>query len=172
MYTRGGTMYWVSAQQRSNTKYDSVLNRDNLALGAIERINIAHRTLGQPELIQEEIKEDKQLGDEYISEYWNSSIRYGGFWTSDQVKDEPDFIEGGQANGFGFTQSTFHKLHRLVNLRMMLAGHITGNGDKMTRDMNVHAMHCLEYVRGRELMNPGLNEEPTDTVDYKSMGIH
>ena len=82
-------------------------------------------------------------GDDFVTEYWRSSMKHGGFWTGDQVKGKPNFIEGGQVNGFGFTQSTFHKLHCLANLRMMLAWHINGNGTKMTRDMNVHAMHCL-----------------------------
>jgi hypothetical protein len=58
---------------------------------------------------------------------------------------KPNFIEGGQANGFGFTQSTYHKLHCLANLRIMLAWQITGNS-KMTHDMNAHAIHCLVTV--------------------------
>lgn len=71
---------------------------------------------------------------------------HGGFWTTDQAVGKPNFIEGGQVNDFGFTQCTFHKLHCLANLRMMLAWHITGEGDKMTHDMNVHAIHCLVSV--------------------------
>ncbi|KJZ70174.1 hypothetical protein HIM_10434 [Hirsutella minnesotensis 3608] len=129
----GGMTYPKAIQARSDTvnTYSNLLNRENLALGAIERINIAHRILGKP-----------------------------------------NFIEGGQANGFGFTQSTFHKLHCLANLRMILSWHIAGNGDRMERDMNAHTIHCLEYIRSRELKNPDLNEEPIDTVDYKGMGIH
>ncbi|KAK2005855.1 hypothetical protein LZ32DRAFT_545201, partial [Colletotrichum eremochloae] len=103
---------------------------------------------------------------------WQSSMKHGDFWTDDQPAGKPNFIKSGQSNGFGFTQSTYHKLHCLANLRMMLAWHITGNGHKMTRDMNVHAMHCLDYTHWRELINPDLNEEPIDTVDYKGMGIH
>lgn len=145
-YLRTGTMTYPSVKTRSNAVYSSLLNSDNLAIGAIERINIAHRVLGQPELTIEQAKEIGSHGDEYVSEYWHSSINHGGFWSTDQAAGKPNFIEGGQANGFGFTQSTFHKLHCLANLRMMLAWHITGNGDKMTRDMNVHAIHCLVSV--------------------------
>jgi Mycotoxin biosynthesis protein UstYa len=133
-------------QQCSNAMYSSLLNRDNLALGAIERINIARRILHQPELTMEQAKEMGSHSDEYVSEYWNSSMSHGGFWTTDQAAGKPNFIEGGQANRFGFTQSIFHKLHCLANLRMMLAWYITGNSDNMTRDMNAHAIHCLVSV--------------------------
>ncbi|GAB0139017.1 hypothetical protein EsDP_00007235 [Epichloe bromicola] len=172
-YTRGGVMtYPNDAEKRDATEYSKLLDRKNLALGAIERINIAHRVQGKPEITLEEAKEMSSHGDEYVSQYWQSSMTHAGFWTTDQATGKPNFVEGGQLNGFGFTQSTYHKLHCLANLRMMLTWHITGNGSKMTRDMNVHAIHCLEYVRGRELEVPDLNEEPIDTVDYKGMGIH
>ncbi len=91
----------------------SLLNRDNLALEAIERINIARRILGQPELTLEQAMKMGSHSDEYLSEYWNSSMSYGSFWTTDQAAGKPNFIEGGQTNGFGYTQSTFHKLHCL-----------------------------------------------------------
>lgn len=145
----------------------------------------------------EEAKETASHSDEYVNRYWQSSMEHGDFWTTDQPAGKPNLIEGSQSNGFCFTQSTYHKLHRLANLRMMLAWHITGNGNKMTRDMNVHAIHCLvsvaqfpqeqtlptegfpnlcthrkDYTRWRELTTPDLNEEPIDTVDYKGMGIH
>ncbi|KAK2591445.1 hypothetical protein QQS21_010854 [Conoideocrella luteorostrata] len=171
-YLRSGTMTYPSVAKRGDDGYSRLLDRSNLALGAIERINIAHRVLHQQEITMEQAKETGSHSDEYVSAYWQSSMEHGGFWTSDQAAGKPNFIEGGQGNGFGFTQSTFHKLHCLANLRMMLAWHINGSGDKMTRDMNVHVIHCLEYIRGRELQNSDLNEEPIDTVDYKGMGIH
>jgi hypothetical protein len=132
--------------KRSNDVYGGLLNRENLALGAIERINIARRVTSQPELTMEKVREMGSHGDEYVSNYWNSSMSHGGFWTADQPAGQPNFIEGGQANGFGFTQSTFHKRHCLANIRTMLAWHITGNSDKMTNDMNVHGIHCLVRV--------------------------
>lgn len=83
-YTRGRAMTYpnveLNVKQRSDDVYENLLNRDNLALGAIERINIAHRILNQPELTMEAAKEIGSHGDEYILEYWNSSINYGGFW--------------------------------------------------------------------------------------------
>lgn len=143
-YTRGGAMtYPKTISQRRDDVYNTLLDRNNLALGAVERINIAHRVLGKPEITMQEANETASHSDEYVNEYWQSSMKHGDFWTTDQPVGKPNFIEGGQSNGFGFTQSTYHKLHCLANLRMMLAWHITGNGDKMTRDMNVHAMHCL-----------------------------
>ncbi|OAQ61057.1 hypothetical protein VFPPC_13201 [Pochonia chlamydosporia 170] len=173
MYLRSGAMHWTNDNdKRSVDLYNSLANRNNLALGAIERVNIANRVLGKPEITMDNAKEMQSKGDEFVTGYWGSSMKHGDFWADDQVTGKPNFIEGGQVNGFGFTQSSFHKLHCLANLRMMLAWHITGNGPKMTRDMNVHAMHCLEYLRGRELRNPDLKEEPIDTVDYKGMGIH
>lgn len=151
VYTRGGAMAYPKViEQRSDTPYSSLLNRDNLALGAVERINIAHRVLGKAELTMEEAKEMGSHGDEYLSEYWHTSMNYGGFWTTDQAAGKPNFVQGGQANGFGFTQSSFHKLHCLANLRMMLAWHIAGNGDKMTRDMNAHTIHCLVSIAEAE----------------------
>ncbi|KID59732.1 uncharacterized protein G6M90_00g052140 [Metarhizium brunneum] len=173
VYTRAGTMaYPKVVEGRSIDVYSSLLIRDNLALGAIERINIAHRILGKPELTIEQAKEIGSHGDEYLTGYWNSSMKHGDFWTSDQAIGKPNFIKGGQSNRFGFTQSTFHKLYCLANLRMILAWHITGSGNKMTRDLNAHTIHCLEYIRWRELAHPDLNEEPIDTVDYEGMGIH
>ncbi|KYK54912.1 hypothetical protein DCS_06873 [Drechmeria coniospora] len=173
-YTRSGGMTYPKVVEQRSTKgdYSTLLNRENLALGAIERINIAHRVRGVPEVTMEQAKEIGSHGDDYISGYWASSVKHGDFWTLDQAAGKPNFIEGGQANGFGFTQSTFHKLHCLANLRMILSWHMTGNGAKLTRDMNMHTIHCLEYIRGRELASPDLNEEPIDTVDYKGMGIH
>lgn len=143
-YTRGGAMtYPKTINQRRDDVYSALLDRNNLALGAVERINIAHRVLGKPEITMQEANETASHSDEYVDGYWQSSMKHGDFWTTDQPAGKPNFVEGGQSNGFGFTQSTYHKLHCLANLRMMLAWHITGNGDKMTRDMNVHAMHCL-----------------------------
>ncbi|RCI12685.1 hypothetical protein L249_1006 [Ophiocordyceps polyrhachis-furcata BCC 54312] len=162
----------VDDSDKSDAGYSSLLDRKNLALGAIERINISRRIRGKPEVTKQEIKDKASHADEYVSNYWRSSMKHGRFWTTDQAQGRPNFVEGGQANGFGFTQSTYHKLHCLANIRMILAWHIHGRGDKMTRDMEVHAIHCLEYVRWRELSYPDLNEEPIDTVDYKGMGIH
>lgn len=48
--------YPNTVEQRSNDKYSNLLDRDNLALGAIERINIAHRILEQPELTIEQAR--------------------------------------------------------------------------------------------------------------------
>ncbi|KAJ3494829.1 hypothetical protein NLG97_g3827 [Lecanicillium saksenae] len=172
-YLRGGKM--TGANKRSDSSdslYSSLLDRDNLALGAIERVNIAHRISGKSELTNGEIDEMSLQGHDWAKNYWNSSVKHGTYWTTDQVEGEPNFIEGGQGNGFGFVQSTYHKRHCLANLRMMLSWFITGTGSKMTDDMNVHAIHCLEYIRERELANADLNEEPIDTVDYKGMGIH
>lgn len=46
-YTRGGAMtYPKTVNQRDDDVYSTLLDRNNLALGAIERINIAHRVLG------------------------------------------------------------------------------------------------------------------------------
>lgn len=144
VYTRAGTMaYPKVVEGRSIDVYSSLLIRDNLALGAIERINIAHRILGKPELTIEQAKEIGSHGDEYLTSYWNSSMKHGDFWTSDQAIGKPNSIKGGQSNGFGFTQSIFHKLYCLANLRMILAWHITGSGNKMTRDLNAHTIHCL-----------------------------
>ncbi|KAG5979690.1 hypothetical protein E4U55_004870 [Claviceps digitariae] len=173
VYMRSGAMAYPNvAEKREVSNDDQLLDRNNLALGAIERINIARRVQGQPEITLQQAEETGSHGDEYLAQYWQSSMNHAGFWAGDQVAGKPNFMEGGQLNGFGFTQSTYHKLHCLANLRMMLAWHITGNGSKMTRDMNAHAIHCLEYVRARELEVPDLNEEPIDTVDYKGMGIH
>ncbi|KAJ6786121.1 hypothetical protein PWT90_02477 [Aphanocladium album] len=186
-YLRGGKM--TAASKRSDAEdmrelaylkrsdisdplYSSLLDRDNLALGAIERVNIAHRVSGKPELTKDETDEMSLQSHDWAKNYWNSSVKHGTYWTTDQVEGEPNFIEGGQGNGFGFVQSTYHKRHCLANLRMMLSWFITGTGSKMTDDMNVHAIHCLEYIRERELANADLNEEPIDTVDYKGMGIH
>ncbi|KAI3391383.1 hypothetical protein diail_7452 [Diaporthe ilicicola] len=172
-YTPSGAMtYPKTVDQRRDDVYSSLLDRNNLALGAVERINIAHRVLGKPEITMQEANETASHSDEYVDEYWQSSMKHVGFWTTDQPVGKPNFIKGGQSNGFGFTQSTYHKLHCLANLRMMLAWHITGNGDKMTRDMNLYAMHCLDYTRWRELTNPDLNEEPIDTVDYAVMAVN
>ncbi|KAM3512463.1 hypothetical protein MY11210_003880 [Beauveria gryllotalpidicola] len=171
-YLRSGTMTSLNRRGNTDDAYESLVNGNNLALGAVERINIAHRVLGHAEITAKQAKEIGSHGDEYVSNYWSSSMKHGHFWTTDQPAGKPNFIEGGQINGFGFIQSTFHKLHCLANLRMMLAWHITGNGGNMSRDMNVHAIHCLEYIRMRELANPDANEEPIDTVDYKGMGIH
>ncbi|RDA91569.1 hypothetical protein CP533_5979 [Ophiocordyceps camponoti-saundersi (nom. inval.)] len=179
MYLRSGTMTDNQKVKRSTTSkdqsdsgYNNLLDRQNLALGAIERINISRRIRGKPELTAQEAEKTASHGDEFVSDYWNSSIKHGGFWSTDQVEGKPNFVEGGQVNGFGFTQSTYHKLHCLANLRMLLAWHIDGKAEKMTRDIEVHAIHCLEYIRWRELAYPDLNEEPIDTVDYKGMGIH
>ncbi|KAL3952620.1 hypothetical protein ACCO45_012563 [Purpureocillium lilacinum] len=130
-YLRSGSMTSLPISKRDNNNnnnpYTHLLNRHNLALGAIERINIAHRVLHKPEITSERARKITAQGDE---------------------------------------------LHCLANIRMMLAWHITGNGKKMTRDMNVHTIHCLEYIRWRELVRPDLTEEPIDTVDYMGMGIH
>ncbi|GKT52384.1 uncharacterized protein ColSpa_12565 [Colletotrichum spaethianum] len=110
-----------TVNQRRDDVYDSLLDRNSLALGAVERINIAHRVLGKPEITMQEVKETASHSDEYVNEYWQSSMKHGEFWTADQPAGKPNFIEGGQSNGFGFTQSTYHKLHCLANLQMMLA---------------------------------------------------
>ncbi|KAF1734548.1 hypothetical protein CRV24_006089 [Beauveria bassiana] len=180
-YLRGGTMYSNGKTTRSEVKgstdsddavYGSLLNHDNLALGAIERVNVAHRVTGKPELTKEKTDAMSSNADNWVKGYWGSSMKHGTFWTTDQVHGEPNFIEGGQVNDYGFVQSTYHKRHCLANLRMMLAWHIAGDGSKMTNDMNVHAIHCLEYLREREQSNADLREEPIDTIDYKGMGIH
>ncbi|KGQ08178.1 hypothetical protein BBAD15_g6503 [Beauveria bassiana D1-5] len=180
-YLRGGTMYSNGKTTRSEVKgstdsddtvYGSLLNHDNLALGAIERVNVAHRVTGKPELTKEKTDAMSSNADNWVKGYWGSSMKHGTFWTTDQVHGEPNFIEGGQVNGYGFVQSTYHKRHCLANLRMMLAWHIAGDASKMTNDMNVHAIHCLEYLREREQSNADLREEPIDTIDYKGMGIH
>ncbi|RDA83207.1 hypothetical protein CP532_4372 [Ophiocordyceps camponoti-leonardi (nom. inval.)] len=182
-YLRSGTMtHQKMKNKRSNPPkssnetnadaYGSLLDRQNLALGAIERINISRRIRGQPEMTEAQAADKASHADEYVSGYWRSSMDHGRFWTADQVEGRPNFVEGGQGNGFGFTQSTFHKLHCLASLRMLLSWHIGGEGGRMTRDIEVHAIHCLEYIRWRELSYPDLNEEPIDTVDYKGMGIH
>ncbi|KJK77216.1 hypothetical protein H634G_07523 [Metarhizium anisopliae BRIP 53293] len=169
-YTRAGTMtYPKVVERRSIDVYSSLLIRDNLALKAIERINTAHRILGKPELTKKEIGSH---GDEYLTGYWNSSMKHGDFWTSDQAISKPNFIKCVYSNRFGFTQSTFHKLYCLANLRIILAWHITGSGNKMTRDLNAHTIHCLEYIRWRELAHTDLNEEPIDTVDYEGIGMY
>lgn len=144
-YAKSGAMGGGIKRSAINTAalYDSLLNRDNLALGAIERVNIAHRVSGKPELTADGAAKMSADGDAWVANYWASSVNHGGFWTGDQVEGEPNFIEGGQANGFGFIQSTYHRRHCLANLRMMLAWQITGNGSKMTADMNAHAIHCL-----------------------------
>ncbi|KAG6028027.1 hypothetical protein E4U41_000791 [Claviceps citrina] len=97
---------------------------------------------------------------EFTTEDWQPSTTHAGFWTTDQAPGKPNLVEGGQLNGFGFTQSTYHMLHCFANLCMMLAWHITGDGQQ--NDMDVHASHRLL---------PELNEEPSDTVDYKGLGI-
>lgn len=151
-YLRGGTMYSNGKTTRSEVKgstdsddtvYGSLLNHDNLALGAIERVNVAHRVTGKPELTKEKTDAMSSNADNWVKGYWGSSMKHGTFWTTDQVHGEPNFIEGGQVNGYGFVQSTYHKRHCLANLRMMLAWHIAGDASKMTNDMNVHAIHCL-----------------------------
>lgn len=44
VYTRGGAMTSDNAiEKRGNDDYAALLNHDNLALGAIERINITYR---------------------------------------------------------------------------------------------------------------------------------
>ena len=150
-------MYWPDKPSDSsqvkrnadtdNETYGAMLNRNNLALGAIERINVARRVQHKPELTITEVQENKSDGDAFVSHYWNSSMAHGQFWEGDQEARKPDFIEGGQNNDFGFTESTFHKRHCLSNLRMILAWYVTKNAaEKMTRDMNVHAMHCLVSV--------------------------
>jgi hypothetical protein len=144
VYLKSGTM--TVKAKRNTDVYSSLLNQGNLAQGAVERINIERRVLGQPELTMDQAKEIGSHSDEYMSGYWNSSMSHGGFWTDDQPAGKPNFIEGGQANRFGFTQSTYHKLHCLANFRTILAWQITGNGNKMTRDMNAHAIHCLVSV--------------------------
>lgn len=135
--------YPNAVNKRSTDDYDSLLDRKSLALGAIERINIAHRVQGRPEITKKDAEETSSHADEYVANYWNESMKHGDFWKTDQVAGKPNFIEGGQDNGFGFIQSTYHKLHCLANIRMMLSWHITGNQDKMTHDMNVHTIHCL-----------------------------
>ncbi|KAK4088015.1 hypothetical protein Purlil1_7773 [Purpureocillium lilacinum] len=175
-YLRSGSMTSLPISKRDNNNnnnpYTHLLNRHNLALGALERINIAHRVLHKPEITSQRAQKITAQGDEYVAQYWASSMNPGGFWTEDQMVGRPNFVQGGQTNGVGFTQSTFHRLHCLANIRMMLAWHITGNGKRMTREMNVHTIHCLEYIRWRELVQPDLTEEPIDTVDYMGMGIH
>ncbi len=143
-YLRSGAMSYPQAvSRRSDDVYDNLLNCDSLALGAIARINIAHRVLGKPEVTAQQTKDMASQSDDYVSNYWNSSMTHGSFWTTDQAAGKPNFMEGGQANGFGLTQSTYHKLHCLANIRMIFSWHITNNSDKMTRDMNVHTIHCL-----------------------------
>lgn len=146
-YLRSGSMTSLPISKRDNNNnnnpYTHLLSRHNLALGALERINIAHRVLHKPEITSQRAQKITAQGDEYVAQYWASSMNPGGFWTEDQTVGRPNFVQGGQTNGFGFTQSAFHRLHCLANIRMMLAWHITGNGRKMTRDMNVHTIHCL-----------------------------
>ncbi len=133
----------INRNRSNNALYGSLLNSDSLALGAIERVNIAHRVTGRPELTKETTEALASNADSWAKAYWQSSMQHGTFWTIDQADGEPNFIEGGQGNGFGFVQSTYHKRHCLANLRMMLSWHIAGDGSKGTDDMNVHAIHCL-----------------------------
>src|ERR1700760_649225 len=68
MYTKGGTMYWPDKTSDSsqvkrtadtdNETYGAMLNRNNLALGAIERINVARRVQHKPELTITEVQEN------------------------------------------------------------------------------------------------------------------
>lgn len=140
-YLRSGSMYWVN--NKRDGRYDSLLDRKNLALGAVERVNIAHRVLGKPGITMNEATEAASHGVGFVNSYWNASVRHGNFWATDQPAGKPNFIEGGQANGFGYTQSTYHKLHCLANLRTVLAWHIMGQGLNVTKDMDVHTIHCL-----------------------------
>ncbi|EXU98299.1 DUF3328 domain protein [Metarhizium robertsii] len=156
-YTRAGTMTYPERQSNANTE-----DFREEVYTPIERINTAHRILGKPELTKKEIGSH---GDEYLTGYWNSSMKHGDFWTSNQAIGKLNFIKCGQSNRFGFTQSTFHKLYCLANLRIILAWHITGSGNKMTRDLNAHTIHCLV----RTPAHPDLNE-PIDTVDYEGIG--
>ena len=140
-YLRSGTM--AGSKKRDDGLYGALLNREDLALGALERVNIVYRILGEPEITLGEAQEMGSHGDQFLNDYWQTSMHHGSFWKTDQAWGEPNFIEGGQANGFGFTQSSFHKLHCLANIRTILAWHIMGEGENMSRDMTAHAIHCL-----------------------------
>lgn len=148
MYLRSGAMTMAGASKRSNRHwtdptYESLLTRQNLALGAYERVNIARRITGKSELTPQEVLQDGPTGTNFTSNYWQEATAHGQFWTTDQQQDKPNFIEGGQSNGYGFIQSTYHKLHCLANIQMILAWHITGQAEKMSQDMNAHTIHCL-----------------------------